>query len=153
MSIGGKDVNGSSVANVYLVDLDTGKACLQSQLPEGMQGAQVHTFRKRLLVCSSNSTMKCFMYSPSNGWECFAPPADNAINGTFNSVRIPGKGIWFFDEEGDSMLLDETTGAWDTTFAYVFSQVRSGSCVLQISDTKTAHIGGSGAYGVRHIIK
>ena len=93
------------------------------------------------------------MYSSSNGWEGFATPTDNAINGTYNSVKIPGKGIWFFDEEGDSMLLDETTGHWDTSFTSVWTNLRPGSCVVQISDTKTANIGGEGVAGVRETVQ
>ena len=66
-------------------------------------------------------------------------------SGSFlQSIRLPGMGIWYLGQDlSSSVLLNETTGKWDSSFVNPWSNKRniSSSCVVQISDTQTATIG------------
>lgn len=146
LSIGGANSSLTASKEVYLVNLQSGQACLHSELPEELSEAQVHIFRRRLLVCSSmtsssTGTLKCFIWSQNNGWERFATPDGNSINGTTNSVLVPNVGVWFFDGNGDSLLLNENTGDWETPDISWTTVRTAPSCAVQISDTLTANIG------------
>ena len=146
LSIGGSNSSFTTSKEVYLVNLQSGQSCLHSELPEELSQALVHTFRRRLLACSSmtssaTGTLKCFIWSQNNGWERFATPDGNSIDGITKSVSVPNVGVWFFNGDGDSLLLNENTGDWETP-EFSWTTIRNASCAVQISNTVTANIGG-----------
>ena len=123
------------------MDLQSKQSCLHSELPDGISYALVNVFRRRLLACSTTTgTLLCYIWSHTNGWEFFATPENNTLAAKMtSSVAIPNVGIWFFDVDGESLLLSEQTGDWDTGFTWT---ARGYACVVQISDVITAQIGG-----------
>ena len=58
-----------------------------------------------------------------------------------NSVTLPNYGIWYLDGSGKSCLLNEDTGDWEDDFISFSTSINMG-CLIQISDTVTARIGG-----------
>ena len=141
LSIGGF-VSGSKSPQVNLMNIETKQSCLHSELPEETAYALVNVFRRRLLSCSTiTGTLLCYIWSPTNGWEHFSTPESNTLTATkTSSVAIPNVGIWFFDVNGESLLLSEQSGDWDTGLTWTVK--RDGACVVQISETVTAQIGG-----------
>ena len=84
--------------------------------------------------------MDCYIWSSSNQWEGFTAPSGSYLH----SVKVPGWGIWYYNQDlSTTVLLDETTGNWDTSLSTQWSNQRniSSSCVVQISATQTATIG------------
>ena len=84
--------------------------------------------------------MDCYIWSSSNQWEGFTAPSGSFLH----SVKVPGWGIWYYSQDlSTTVLLDDTTGNWDTSLPTQWSNLRniSSSCVVQISATQTATIG------------
>ena len=146
LSVGGALTSGVQSKNVYLMNMQSRKACLHSELPDACDCLLVNIFRRRLLACSTDmesnpGTLQCYIWSHLGGWEIFATPEGNTMSARTNSVTLPNYGIWYLDGSGKSCLLNEDTGDWEDDFISWSTSINMG-CLIQISDTITARIGG-----------
>ena len=146
LSVGGALTSGVQSKNVYLMNMQSRKACLHSELPDACDCLLVNIFRRRLLAWSTDmesnpGKLQCYIWSHLGGWEIFATPEGNTMSARTNSVTLPNYGIWYLDGSGKSCLLNEDTGDWEDDFISWSTSINMG-CLIQISDTITARIGG-----------
>ena len=151
LSIGGLPFSGMSLDKVYIVDLDTKSICLHSELPVGMKEVHAYNYNGALLICTTftlktpasfgKKNLQCYSWSTANGWEEFAvDPVTNGIFGFIHTVQVPGVGIWFQDNNANTLTLKED-GTWVS--GVHLTNLRLRHCTVMISPTVAAMIGGN----------
>ena len=149
LAFGGLNSTNNLQSSVQLVDITTGDSCFHSELPVALKEAHVFEFKDSIILCSTftkttRNELQCFQWK--NGkWKTFAVP-DHKPMKFISAVKIPDVGIWFVGHKGNknSLLLKEN-GDWST--GPKWTNLRTRACMVLVSDTEVAHIGGQKAKG------